>query len=228
MHGTVPAPGAASSTNEAYGSLGALRLDEGIIDDMSSLLDADAEGTTLPSVLLDPPPYDHHDDNNAADGVGDVASPPLLDDDAEGTSLPPGLLDSSPKDHHDDNEPDALAAPSQISKFIDSVTVPPPAPVLAHPTVPLVPPIKVSAAPTPQRRCSERQRQRLAATPDAKTATQRAVEVKLKWMGLTDDQVNPNTDKKKHCLSKFSGKDKMMAQAALDDLFADKNGSAAN
>lgn len=170
-----------------------------------------------------------------AGGEADIASPPLLDTDAEDTTLPPGLLDSPPSDHPDaDADGDAERAPSPAQRFLDTMTAPPPAPALPHPPVTpatLATPVPANAeavAPTPQCRFSERQRQRLADTPCTKTATERAVEVQFKWMGLNDDRVNPNAEKKKHCLSKYTGNDKLKAQAALDDLFADKAGTISN
>lgn len=76
-----------------------------------------------------------------------------------------------------------------------------------------------AAAPTPQRRCSERQR--LAAilnSSSGKSATQKAVDVECKWMAFTGANSSRKEDKKNQCLSKYTGTDKQKAKEALDDL----------
>lgn len=169
-----------------------------------------------------------HDDNSfgplAVETQHPPTSPPQLDDDAEDTALPPGLLDAEV-----DNNTDPPAT-SPVHLFLDSMTAPPPAPALPLPlTTPTEPDAaaagnaQVAATPAPTLRSSARQRQ--ASTSHAKTATQRAVEVQFKWMGLNDEQRNPNTEKKKQCLNKYTGPDRMTAQAALDDLFTGAGGA---
>lgn len=159
----------------------------------------------------------------------DADSPPLLDAGAEGTALPPGLLDSPPRDDDNDAaEENCDAATTTVHRFVDNIAAPPTPAVLPHPpsSAALVQPATevIRDDDTPKRRCSVRQRlANLANQSGTKSAQQKAVEVKLKWLGLDAGQPSNKVDKKKkQYISMYTGPDKETAESAIHDLLCEE------
>lgn len=108
------------------------------------------------------------------------------------------------------------------------MTTTPPLPAISQPPVQPAPTVG-DAAPSPQRRFSERQRlANLANQSGTKSAAQKAVEVKLQWLGLDGEQVHHKAEKKKmkQCLDMYTGSAKQTAESALHDLLL--NGAGVN